>query len=207
MAQSLITNRIQRLAIASNNAGKIKEYKKMFAPLAIDLHTQNEFTDQEAEETASSFVENALLKARHLAIRSNLPTLADDSGLCVPELNLSPGVKSARYAGSHGDTEANIDKLLKDLSDGSGQSRRAFFYCSLVLLRQANDPVPIIAQAQWSGSIALQRQGDGGFGYDPIFLPDEQPNTSAAQLQPSEKNRISHRGKALQQLLAQLNAL
>lgn len=204
MTQPATTTPIQQLVIASNNAGKIAEYTKMFAPLAIELHMQSAFTEQEAEETASSFVENALLKARYLASRSQLATLADDSGLCLPALNLAPGIHSARYAGRHGDNQGNIEKLLQELSKNEQLSRRAFFYCCLVLLRQANDPVPIICQAQWWGTIAQKRQGDGGFGYDPIFLPDEYPNTSAAQLQPNEKNRISHRGKAMQLLLAQL---
>jgi XTP/dITP diphosphohydrolase len=157
------------------------------------------------EETGTTFVENALLKARHAARITRLPALADDSGLCVELLDGAPGLYSARYAGTHGDAAANRAKLLHALDGVPAERRGAFFICVLVLLRHADDPAPLIAEARWHGRVLEAERGDRGFGYDPLFLPDGQ-SSSAAELDPALKNRLSHRGQALARLHAQLGA-
>ena len=201
------TPSMNTLVIASHNAGKIAEFRQLLQPLAITVVSQQEHgLVVSAEETASTFVENALIKARSVAISTKLPVLADDSGLCVPALHLAPGIHSARYAGTHGDNEANIDQLLAEMKHCTGQDRSAFFYCSLVLIRGPDDMVPLLCEGQWWGSIANERQGSGGFGYDPIFLPDDLDTVSAAELSPEDKNTRSHRGKAMQRLVRQLSS-
>ncbi len=193
----------QRLVLASNNPGKARELSRMLGERGFEILPQSEFNTREAEETAGTFVENALIKARNAAATSGLPTLADDSGLCVDALEGAPGVRSARYAGAGASDRDNVDKLLKALDGLPEEERSARFVCLMVLLRHPLDPLPLIAQGEWHGRIALTPSGEDGFGYDPVFLPDGM-DRSAAELDPAEKNRLSHRGKALRQLIEAL---
>jgi XTP/dITP diphosphohydrolase len=194
-----------RIVLASGNAGKLAEMRQILADAGIDLLAQGDLGIAEADETASTFVENALLKARHAARASGLAALGDDSGLCVDALNGAPGLISARYAGRHGDSAANIAKLLDALRDVSDAQRGAHFHCSIVLLAHADDPAPLIAEGRWHGRILRAPRGERGFGYDPVFL-DPESNLSAAELDPVLKNRISHRGQALARLRQLLRA-
>ncbi len=188
-----------KLVLASGNAGKLAEFRQLFADLDLDFHPQSEFGVDDVEETGLSFVENALLKARHAARISGLPALADDSGLCVDALDGAPGLYSARYAGSHGNDGANTTKLLHALRDVPDERRTARFVCVLALLRHAEDPQPIIAQGTWEGRILHAPRGEHGFGYDPVFLvPDF--GLSAAELTAADKHRHSHRGQAMARL-------
>lgn len=191
-----------KLVLASGNAGKLAELRALLGE-GFDLHAQSEFGIADAEETGLSFVENAILKARHAARASGLPALADDSGLCVDALRGAPGLYSARYAGVHGDHAANIDKLLRELEQVGDAERGARFVCVLALVRHADDPLPLLAQGVWEGRILRARAGSGGFGYDPVFFSPAH-GCSAAELAPDVKNRDSHRGHALAQLHALL---
>lgn len=191
-----------KLVLASGNAGKLAELRALLGE-GFDLHAQSEFGIADAEETGLSFVENAILKARHAARASGLPALADDSGLCVDALRGAPGLYSARYAGVHGDHAANIDKLLRELEQVGDAERGARFVCVLALVRHADDPLPLLAQGVWEGRILRARAGNGGFGYDPVFYSPAH-GCSAAELAPDVKNRDSHRGHALAQLHALL---
>lgn len=185
------------LVIASGNTGKIKEFQALLPNYSLIPQTQ--FNVSEIEETGATFVENAILKARHAAKISNLPAIADDSGLVVSVLNDAPGIYSARYAGQGASDAENITKLLRELDGVPLPQRHAYFFCVLVLMRHAQDPCPIIAQGRWDGYILEQPQGEKGFGYDPIFgVPTH--NCSAAELSFEIKNALSHRGKALMQL-------
>lgn len=195
-----------KLVLASGNAGKLVELRELLSDAGFDLHAQSEFGVDDAEETGLTFVENAILKARHAARATGLPALGDDSGICVDALDGAPGLYSARYAGRHGDAQANIDKLLAALDGVADAQRNARFYCVLALLRHANDPQPVIAEGVWEGRILTARRGAGGFGYDPVFF-DPQRNASAAELDPALKNRISHRGQALAALRERLATL
>lgn len=190
-----------RLVLASNNAGKLKELQAMLGD-DIEVLPQREFTDQEAEETGLSFVENAILKARHAARASGLPALADDSGLAVDALGGAPGIYSARYADGQGDA-ANNAKLLQALRDVPDAERGARFICALALVRHAEDPVPIICEGAWEGRILHAARGEHGFGYDPLFLIPEL-GLSSAELPARQKNQLSHRARAMQQLRARL---
>lgn len=185
-----------RLVLASSNRGKLDELRELLAPAGYELIAQSEFGVEDADETASTFVENALLKARHAARITGLAALADDSGLLVDALDGAPGLRSARFAGDHGNSAANNALLLERLRDVSPDRRSAHFYCVLVLLRGVEDPQPVIAEGVWHGSILEAPRGVQGFGYDPLFLADGQ-TCSAAELDPATKNRISHRGRAL----------
>ena len=185
-----------KLVLASGNAGKLAELRALLGDAGIDLHAQSEFGVEDAEETGLTFVENAILKARHAARATGLPALGDDSGLCVDALDGAPGLYSARYAGMHRDAGANIVKLLDALRDVPEQRRTARFVCVLALLRHADDPQPLIAEGVWDGRILSAPRGDGGFGYDPVFF-DPERNMGAAELDAALKNRISHRGRAL----------
>lgn len=185
-----------KLVFASSNPGKLAELRELLAGSGIEAHAQSEFGIGDVEETGLSFIENALLKARHAARISGLPALGDDSGLCVDALGGAPGLYSARYAGAHGDADANIDKLLAALVDVPDERRGAHFHAVLALLRRPDDPQPIITEGSWHGRILRARRGDGGFGYDPVFF-DAELGKSAAELEPALKNRISHRGRAL----------
>ena len=170
------------------------------------LYAQSDLGASDAEETGLTFVENAILKARHAARITGLPALGDDSGLCVDALDGAPGLYSARYAGAHGDADANIDKLLLAMAGVPDAQRGAHFYCVLALLRHADDPQPLIAEGIWPGTLLHARQGAGGFGYDPVFF-DPEHGCSAAALDPVLKNRISHRGRALAALREKLTSL
>jgi len=193
---------MQKLVIASNNPGKLREFQFLLQPLGIEVLTQAQLGIEEAEEPHLTFIENALAKARHVSRLSGLPALADDSGICVEALGGAPGVLSARYAGDNPKSdERNNEKLLEAMR--SMADRRAHYYCVLVLLHHADDPQPLIAEGEWHGEIALQPGGDGGFGYDPLFWLPEFGKTSA-QLVREQKHAISHRGKALRALLEKL---
>jgi XTP/dITP diphosphohydrolase len=191
----------QSLVLASNNRGKLAELSQLLSPLGFALTAQGELGIPEAEEPYLSFVENALAKARHASRLSGLPALADDSGICVPALGGAPGVKSARYAGAPSSDAANNSKLLRELAAHSDKS--AYYYCVLVFVRHADDPQPVIADGRWLGEITNTPRGQGGFGYDPHFLVRGLGKT-AAELDPHEKNRLSHRGQALRSLIEKL---
>jgi XTP/dITP diphosphohydrolase len=195
-----------RIVLASSNRGKLAEFGHLLADADFDVVTQGELGVTDIEETGLTFVENALLKARHAAQVTGLPALADDSGLCVDALQGAPGLYSARYAGCHGDSAANNAKLLRTLDGRPDAERRAFFICVLVLLRHAEDPAPLVAEGRWHGRVLHAPRGEGGFGYDPLFLPDGHER-SAAELDKALKNRISHRGQALDRLRARLGDL
>lgn len=192
-----------RLVLASSNAGKLAELRALLADAGADLVAQSELDVDDVEETGLSFVENALLKARHAARATGLPALADDSGLCVDALGGAPGLYSARYAGGHGDSAANNAKLLRELEGLPPPRRGAHFHAVIVLLRHAEDPQPLIAEGVWPGTVLDAPRGAGGFGYDPVFL-DPEHGLSAAELDPALKNRISHRGRALAHLAQRL---
>ena len=194
---------MQRLVLASGNPGKLAEFNALLADAGFQVHPQSEFAVEDAEETGLSFIENAILKARHAARATGLPALADDSGLCVDALDGAPGLYSARYAGTHGDHAANIDKLLQEMRDVPDERRGARFVCVLALVRHADDPQPIIAEGLWEGRILHARTGDGGFGYDPLFFSPSH-GMSAAGLPREVKHRDSHRGQALVVLRSRL---
>lgn len=192
-----------KIVLATGNMGKVEEFNNMVQDSEITFVVQSEFGVSSVEETGLTFVENALLKARHAVAQTGLPAIADDSGLVVSGLNGEPGIYSARYAGEHGSFEQCIDKVLKGLEGKEGEQRQAFFYASIVYMAYENDPTPCIVNGVWHGEILKQRQGSKGMGYDPIFyVPTHQ--CSAAQLELSIKNRISHRGQAMQTLSQQL---
>jgi len=195
-----------RLVLASNNAGKLSEMRAVLAGLDLELVPQAQLGIADADETATTFIENALLKARHAARLSGQPSLGDDSGICVDALDGAPGLYSARYAGAHGDAAANNAKLLDTLREVPEAQRGAHFYCVIVLLRSADDPAPLIAQGRWNGRILETARGSGGFGYDPVFY-DPVLEAGAAELDPAIKNRVSHRGQALARLREQLQRL
>lgn len=185
------------IVLASGNLGKIREIQAILQN--ENLLPQSQFNITEAAETGSTFVENAIIKARHAAAHCGLPAIADDSGLVIDALNGSPGVVSARYAGAGASDQANLEKVLAELEDAPPEQRTARFICVMVFLKHANDPTPLIAQGTWEGRILNQALGENGFGYDPIFWVDSH-QCSSAQLSPDIKNSLSHRGQALQQL-------
>lgn len=188
------------LVLASGNAGKLREFNNLLSGLGFTVKPQSEFNVPEAIEDGLTFVENAIIKARNACKHTGLPALADDSGIEVDALQGAPGIYSARFAGSNANDEANNQKLLDDLKGISADKRTARYQCVLVYMRHEKDPTPIICQASWEGIILEAPQGDGGFGYDPLFwLPEYQ--MASAQLPKDEKNRVSHRGKAMQLLL------
>ena len=195
----------EKLVIASNNQGKIAELTELLSPLGMTPVAQGDLGVNEAEEPAVTFVENAILKARHAARETGLPALADDSGLAVDALGGRPGVRSARFAGADATDQDNVNALLDAMADVPDDQRNAQFHCVLVYLRHADDPTPIICHGRWTGSILRSPRGSGGFGYDPVFLAPEH-GCSAAELSRSEKSSISHRGRALTILLDQLKA-
>jgi XTP/dITP diphosphohydrolase len=191
----------QRLILASNNAGKLKEFAQLLAPIGFELHPQGEFNVPEAEEPHKTFVENALEKARHASRLTGLPALADDSGVCVNALGGAPGVYSARFAGEPKSDARNSAKLVADLAQHADKS--AYYYCVLVYVRHADDPQPVIADGAWHGEIIDTPRGANGFGYDPHFLLPAFGKT-AAELASAEKNAVSHRGQALRLLVEKL---
>ena len=187
--------------LASNNAGKLREFEQLFSKLGVEVLPQAHFGVEDADETGLSFIENALIKARHASEKTNKPAMADDSGIVVPALNGAPGIYSARYSGK-GDT-ANNEKLLRALDGVEGAARNAFYVAVIALIKDPNDPMPIIAEGRWHGRIAETPAGDGGFGYDPLFIPDGFDIT-AAQMTRDEKQTLSHRALALNALAPQL---
>jgi len=195
-----------RIVLASGNAGKCREFQQVLQPAGIELILQKSLGITDAEETGLTFVENAIIKARHAAQLSDMPALADDSGLEVDFLNGAPGIYSARFSGCNATDASNNEKLLQLLKDVPQQQRTARFHCALVLMRHAADPTPLICQGSWNGHIIDTPRGDNGFGYDPLFFVDEL-NSTSAQLTPETKNRISHRGQALALLLKTLQQI
>jgi len=199
----------QQYVLASGNQGKLREITAMLKPMGFVVRPQSDWQVPEAEEIACTFVENSLIKARQAAHYTGLPSIADDSGLVVPVLNGEPGIYSARYAGENADSQANLYKLLSELQGKAGHDRCAYFYCAMVLVMSVDDPAPLIATGRWHGQILESPQGDGGFGYDPVFgistLMDPERRYSAAELTQADKSRVSHRGQALKELVRQLH--
>jgi XTP/dITP diphosphohydrolase len=194
---------MQKLVLASNNAGKVKEFQALLAPLNFEVIPQGALGIPSAQEPHYTFIENALAKARHASSASGLPALADDSGICANALDGRPGVHSARYAGENANDLANNQKLISELSNQSDRS--AHYVCALALVSSADDSNPLIVEASWHGVIIDEAKGINGFGYDPhFFLPEL--NLTAAELDPTQKNLISHRGQALRELISQLQA-
>jgi len=191
----------RRLVLASSNAGKLREFAELLHPFSIDVVAQGALKIPAADEPFDSFVENALAKARHASQLSSLPALADDSGICVDALAGAPGVRSARFAGTHCSDADNNQKLITSLRDH--KDRRAHYVCALVLVRNATDAKPLIVEKRWDGEIIDAPRGINGFGYDPYFFLPELSKT-AAELSPEHKNQISHRGQALRTLMSQL---
>jgi len=185
-----------KIVLASNNPGKVREIGAMLEDSGIEILPQSRFAVEAVEETGLTFVENALLKARHAAEQAGLPAIADDSGLVVDALNGAPGIHSARYAGEGASDADNLQKLLEALANVPDAQRTARFVCLMVYLRHPGDPLPVICQGIWEGRITTAPAGEGGFGYDPVFFVPEKGCTSA-ELPPAEKNRLSHRGQAL----------
>lgn len=194
---------MKQIVLASNNPGKVREIGQMLAKLELEILPQSTFNIEEVEETGLSFVENAILKARHAAAKSGLPAIADDSGLEVDALNGAPGIYSARYAGPGASDTQNLQKLLTDMEKVPQEQRTARFQCLMVYMRHAHDPTPLICQGTWEGQITFEPRGEGGFGYDPVFFVPTHHCTSA-ELAPEVKNQLSHRGQALGRLVAAL---
>lgn len=195
---------LKKIVLASRNPGKLADFSILLASLQIELASVADFTDEEVAETGGTFIENALLKARHASGVSGLPALADDSGLVVDALGGAPGIYSARYAGDGVDDSDNNQKLLAEMAGFDGDRRAAHFHCSLVLLMSADDPAPLIGEGRWGGMIAHQASGVAGFGYDPLFVPVGETR-AVAEFSAVEKNRRSHRGLAWQRLRPLLN--
>ena len=194
---------MQRIVVATGNRGKLAELSRLLAPTGIEVYSQSDAGIEPPEETGLTFIENALIKARHASAGTGLPALADDSGLSVDALDGAPGIYSARYAGESADDAANNRKLLERLADVPAEARTARYHCALVLLRHPSDPLPLVCSASWEGMILSEPRGTGGFGYDPLFFVPSL-GRSAAELDPERKNQLSHRGRALQMLLAAL---
>ncbi len=191
---------ISKIVLASGNKGKLREFNQVLGEMDVEVVPQSDFNVSDADETGLSFVENAILKARHAAQITGLPALADDSGLEVDALNGAPGIYSARFAGVGSSDADNNAKLLELLKDLPAEKRSARFRCLLVFMRHAEDPTPLICQGTWEGQILTEAQGDNGFGYDPLFLIPELDKASA-ELPPEQKNKLSHRGQAVAQLI------
>lgn len=194
-----------RIVLASNNPGKVREINELLQEQSIDVIPQAELGVEDAIEDGLSFIENALIKARHAAMKTGLPAIADDSGLEVPALNGEPGIYSARYAGKDANDEANLRKLIANITSLAEPERHARFVCVMVFLRYATDPVPLISQGLWEGHLVTEPTGANGFGYDPMFYVPEHQCTSA-QLSPDVKNSLSHRGQALRELVAKIQS-
>ena len=191
---------MQKVVLATGNAGKVRELAEPLAAFGLDIVAQTDLGVDAPEETGLTFIDNALLKARHAAQLTGLPAIADDSGLAVEALNGAPGIWSARYAGEDASDRQNLDKLLAAMKDVPEDKRHAAFHCVLVYLRHANDPTPLVFHGRWPGVITREAHGEGGFGYDPVFLLPESGKT-AAEMTKAEKLAVSHRGQALKQLL------
>ncbi|MYM61180.1 XTP/dITP diphosphatase [Vibrio sp. OCN044] len=194
-----------KIVLATGNQGKVREMADLIADFGFDVVAQSEYKVSEVAETGTTFIENAIIKARHAAKETGLPAIADDSGLEVDFLNGAPGVYSARYAGEEATDRQNIDKLLAAMQNVPESQRSARFHCVLVLMRHELDPTPIICHGTWEGKILTKAHGQNGFGYDPVFFVPEE-NCASAELEPQCKKQLSHRGKALQKLFSQLSA-
>lgn len=194
---------MQKIVLATNNQGKVNELQNLLTDAGFNIIAQKEFNVPDADETGLTFVENAILKARHTAKLTGYPTIADDSGLVVDALDGEPGIYSARYAGEHGNDKNNNKKLLQALANTPKEKRTAYFYCALVFIRHEKDPTPIICLGKWNGIILNEEHGEGGFGYDPLFYIPELGYT-AAELTKDQKSQISHRGQALKQLITKI---
>jgi XTP/dITP diphosphohydrolase len=192
-----------RLVLATGNAGKLRELRAILAPWRVEVLPQSDFTGAAAEETGLSFVENAMLKARFAARAAGLPAIADDSGLEVDALGGAPGIRSARYAGEGAGDAANNARLLRELENVPDANRGARYRCAMVYVARPDDQAPLVCEASWEGRVARVPRGTGGFGYDPLFIVDGTHRT-AAEFEPDEKNRVSHRGKALRALVLAL---
>ncbi|SON48009.1 XTP/dITP diphosphatase [Vibrio tapetis] len=192
---------MSKLVLATGNQGKVKEMATLLSDFGFDVVAQSEFQVSEVAETGTTFIENAIIKARHAALETGLPAIADDSGLEVDCLQGAPGIYSARYAGENATDQQNLEKLLDAMTDVPEAQRSARFHCVLVLMRHANDPTPIVCHGKWEGRILSKAHGDNGFGYDPVFFVPED-NCASAELEPVRKKQLSHRGKALEQLFA-----
>lgn len=191
---------MKKIVLASNNKGKVREFNQLLANIGWEVTPQAELGVEEIEETGLTFVENAILKARNAALLTGLPAIADDSGIEVDALNGAPGIYSARFAGPDASDEDNLQKLLTELKDVADEKRSARFQCLLVFMRHDLDPTPLISQGTWEGTILKTPQGENGFGYDPVFYVADE-NCSSAELPAATKNRLSHRGQALQKFL------
>ncbi|EOG9063427.1 XTP/dITP diphosphatase [Vibrio fluvialis] len=190
---------MKKIVLATGNQGKVREMADLLADFGFDVVAQSEFNVSEVAETGTTFIENAIIKARHAAKETGLPAIADDSGLEVDYLGGAPGVYSARYAGEDASDQQNLEKLLDAMKDVPEAQRSARFHCVLVLMRHENDPTPLVCHGKWEGSILTQAHGSNGFGYDPIFFVPEE-NCASAQLEPMRKKQLSHRGQALKKL-------
>lgn len=190
---------MQQIVLATGNPGKVREIRELFADLDVEIVAQSAFDIESPEETGVTFTENALLKARHAADLTGLPAMADDSGIVVDALDGRPGVFSARYAGEGATDDDNVDRLLEELRDVAADQRGGGFHCAAVLAWPGNERSPVIAEAVWRGTIIHERRGEGGFGYDPIFL-DPASGKTGAEMSRADKNRVSHRGQAFRKL-------
>ncbi|GAL56714.1 dITP/XTP pyrophosphatase [Pseudescherichia vulneris NBRC 102420] len=194
---------MQKVVLATGNAGKVRELASLLNDFGLDVVAQTELGVESADETGLTFIENAIIKARHAAQVTGLPAIADDSGLAVDALGGAPGIYSARFAGADASDQQNLEKLLVELQDVPDSERQAQFHCVLVYMRHADDPTPLVCHGSWQGTIARAPAGNGGFGYDPIFVVPEAGKT-AAELSADEKRAVSHRGQALKLLLEAL---
>ncbi|MGF1697352.1 XTP/dITP diphosphatase [Vibrio lamellibrachiae] len=194
---------MKKIVLATGNQGKVREMADLLSDFGFDVIAQSEFNVSEVAETGTTFIENAIIKARHAAKETGLPAIADDSGLEVDFLNGAPGVYSARYAGKGATDLENLEKLLEAMKDAPQEQRTARFHCVLVLMRHENDPTPIVCHGKWEGSILTEAEGENGFGYDPIFYVPEE-DCASALLESTRKKQLSHRGKALKSLFAAL---
>ncbi|WP_375321760.1 XTP/dITP diphosphatase [Aliivibrio logei] len=194
---------MSKIVLATGNQGKVREMADVLSDFGFNVVAQSEFNVSDVAETGTTFIENAIIKARHAAKETGLPAIADDSGLEVDALNGAPGVYSARYSGEGVTDQKNIDKMLAAMEGVPTEKRTARFHCVLVLMKHENDPTPLICHGSWEGHITTEQQGENGFGYDPIFWVSED-NCSSAELEPARKKQLSHRGQALKKLFAAL---
>ncbi|MFC1237731.1 XTP/dITP diphosphatase [Vibrio sp. F74] len=195
----------KKIVLATGNQGKVKEMADLLSDFGFDVFAQSNFNVSEVAETGTTFIENAIIKARHAAKETGLPAIADDSGLEVDSLSGAPGIYSARYSGKNATDKQNLDKLLADMVDVPEGERTARFHCVLVLMKHEDDPTPIVCHGKWEGRILTKPSGENGFGYDPIFWVPE-TNCASAELDSVQKKQLSHRGKALKQLFATLSS-
>ena len=194
---------MSKIVLATGNQGKVREMADILSEFGFDVVAQSEFNVSEVAETGTTFIENAIIKARHAAKETGLPAIADDSGLEVDYLNGAPGIYSARYSGEDATDKQNIEKLLDAMQGVETEKRTARFHCVLVLMRHENDPTPLVCHGKWEGQILTEEHGENGFGYDPVFFVPED-NCASAELDPSRKKQLSHRGKALASLFKAL---